>query len=306
MKIGIMGAGALGSLIGGYFFQAGEDVILVGRRWNIDPIIKNGLKFIPLNSDKIINLKIKATIEPSDCDIQDLVILTVKAFDTEKALQDAEPMIEKGHTRILCMQNGYGTEKIAVKLYGNKNILRGITSNGALIIEPGCVKHTGYGDTFIGVLDKSTKYEDILDIFNSTVLKAEFVENIEEKIWGKVLVNAAINPFGAITRLRNGQLLENNKIVECMKSVVIEGVNVLNSIGLKLNMEDSIQNAIKVAKLTANNKNSMLQDIEKGRRTEIDFINGAISRLGKKNGIPTPMNDLLVALIKGIEYNLKN
>jgi len=300
-----MGAGALGSLIGGYLAQSGQDVILVGREWNIAPIKKYGLKLSPFNLNKELNIKIKATTDAKTCEVQDLIILTVKAYDTKLALQDARPMINPKRTRILCLQNGYGTEEIAAELYGRAIVLRGVTSHGALI-QPGHVIHTGIGDTFIGRLEKSTEVNDIIDIFNSTIIKAKFVENINEIIWKKVLVNAAINPFGALTNLRNGQLLENPDIIKCMKDVVREGITVLKSNGIILNIDDAIENTINVAKRTAKNKNSMLQDIEKGRKTEIDYINGSISEAGKVNGISTPMNYLLTALVKGLEYSKRN
>ncbi len=300
-----MGAGAIGSLFGGYLKKSGQDVILIGKEWNVKPIKEHGLELVPFNSEDTLNIKIEATTDPATCGFQDLVILTVKAYDTKSALIDAEPIIKSGHTRILCLQNGYGTEIIASQLYGKSSTLRGVTSHGA-VITPGHVIHTGLGDTFIGQLDPNTKIDDIIEIFNQANIKTKFVENIQDIIWSKVLVNASINPFGALTKLRNGQLLENSDIVECMKQVIREGVNVLNSHGIKLNINNAIENAIRVAKMTALNKNSMLQDIEKGRRTEIDYINKAISELGKENGIKTPMNYLLTALIKGLEYSIKN
>ena len=297
-----MGAGAIGSLFGGYLQESGQDVVLIGRSWHIDPIIKNGLILVPFGSDKELNIKIEATTDPNTCGAQDLVVLTVKAYDTKKALEDARPLIKENYTRILCLQNGYGTENIAADLYGRKQTLRGVTSHGA-IISPGRVVHTGTGETYIGRLDNSTKVEDIIEIFNSTYIKVKYAENIQEIIWNKVLVNAAINPFGALTNLRNGQLIEIPDILECMKDVVKEGIKVLDAHGIKLNKEKSIENAVRVAQLTAQNKNSMLQDVEKGRRTEIEYINGAIAKLGSEKGIKTPMNYLLCALIKGLEYS---
>ncbi|MBD3227011.1 MAG: 2-dehydropantoate 2-reductase [Candidatus Lokiarchaeota archaeon] len=302
MKISIMGAGAIGSLFGGYLKNAGQDVTLIGRDWNIEPIKERGLELIPHNSDKKLTIRINATTDPNELEYQELIILTVKAYDTKRALKDMKPIVEDDYTRILCLQNGYGTENIAADLYSKAQVLRGTTSNGAQI-KPGLVIHTGQGDTHIGRLVSSTKVDDIIEIFNSTKLKAKFVENINKIVWNKVLVNVAINPFGALTNLKNGQLLEHSNIVECMKIAVSEGIEVLKSHGLKLNKQKSIQKAIKVAERTADNKNSMLQDIEKGKRTEIKYINGAISELSKEKNIETPMNDLLTALIKGLEYS---
>lgn len=300
MKIVIMGAGAIGSLFGGLLAKVGNEVSFVGRKQHIDEIRKDGLFIEGISEEH--SIKLKATTDVSELQAPDLIILTVKAYATAQAVQDAKPLF-KDNTYFLCLQNGLGTEDVASSILGQDRILRGTTSEGALFLEPGKIRHTGHGETIIGYSSPADGgiLRHIEQEFQKAGFKTTISNNIKRVVWEKIFVNAAINPFGALTGLRNGDLLTIPEIKDAMKTAVLEGIRVTEKLGVKLSEQSPVERAFEVARKTAQNKNSMLQDIEKRKKTEIDFINGALVRYGETVGISCPINAVLTALIKGLE-----
>lgn len=293
-----MGAGAIGSLFGGYLAKADNDVVLVGRNKHVQAIRKRGL-IIRNEDDDIIELKAVTSANQVKGPL-DLILLTVKAYDTKQAVLELESLVDDD-TCLLCLQNGLNTEKIVSETIDKS--LRGITSNGSLLLEPGIVLKTGKGNTLIGELDGSItqRAKKIAKSFSDAGLMAKVTNNIKGVVWSKTLVNSGINPLGAIVGVKNGELLRTPSLKQLMIRTVEEGVCVAEKIGISLE-EDPVLLTIKTAELTANNKNSMLQDILRHKKTEIDFINGAISKYGKRNKTCTPINDVLTELIKSLEY----
>lgn len=294
-----MGAGAVGSLFGGFLAESGNDVTLIGRKPHVTAIKQNGLVIDGVSGKHVVNVKAVTTTSEL-AETFDLVLLTVKAYDTAQAVVDAKKLL-RADSVLLCLQNGLGVEKVASEIVGRERILRGVTSNGALITKPGMVMHTGKGETIIGepyltIFEKTS----VTKILQKSGFAIKLSENIDGDVWTKVLVNAGINPFGALTGLKNGELISRSELKELMIETVVEGKNVAEKFHVKLE-GDPVSLLVKTAEMTAQNKNSMLQDIEKGKRTEIDFINGAVSCLGKTKNVLTPLNTLLTGLIKGLE-----
>jgi len=298
MKIVVLGAGSIGSLFGGMLARLGVNVVLIGRERHVRAIRERGLR---LKDEKELVVDVKATSNPLDAGKADILLLTVKAYDTKAAALDAKPLMKRD-TLVLCLQNGLGTEGEAAEILGKSRILRGVTSEGALLAAPGIVYHTGRGETIIGAPFTSlpSKVEEIVELFNEAGFDTRTSDFIEGDVWTKVLVNAGINPIGAITRLKNGEILKHPQLVEAMKVLVKEGVQVANKCKISFT-ENPVNKTIHVAKMTAENKNSMLQDLEKGKRTEIDYINGAIVRYGAMVGVDTPANLTVTAIIKALE-----
>ncbi len=300
VKIVIMGAGAIGSLFGGLLAKNGNDVNLIGRKPHVDKINQEGLIIEEKSGEH--QIKVPATVDPKTLEAPELIIITVKAYDTEQAIKDVQPLF-KSHTYLMCFQNGLGTEEIAESILGKDHIIRGTTSEGALFLEPGRIRHTGPGDTVFGTPneEQDSFLSHLKDVFEKAGFKTSVSDDIKRLVWEKIFVNVAINPFGALTGLRNGELLTIPQLKESMKAAVIEGVQVTEKLGLNIKRHTPIEKAFKVAKMTAMNKNSMLQDIEKGKRTEIDYINGALVKNGEKLGVSCPINSVLTALVKGLE-----
>ncbi|MFB0560912.1 MAG: ketopantoate reductase family protein [Candidatus Lokiarchaeia archaeon] len=299
MKVAVMGSGAMGSLFGGFLAKSGVNVTLVDKKPIVEAIKKNGLQIKGISGEH--KIKAKATHKPSAVGVVDLVLIIVKAYDTQQAVTNAAPLIDE-NTWVMCLQNGLGNEEVAARIIGKEKIIRGVTTNGAILEKPGKIIHTGAGETIIGrCFEPNTpEVDNIAQIITESGLTTSVTQNISGVVWGKALVNAGINPFGALTGLRNGELLEVPEIVVSMKELVMEGMEVAYKLGINL-LFDPVEKTFEVARETAKNKNSMLQDIEKGKRTEIDYINGAISKYGEKNHAPTPMNDLITSLVKALE-----
>jgi len=294
----VMGAGSIGSLFGAYLEEAGNDVVLVGRKEHIQAIRKNGLEIQDKVGARHIVKMSAATSTKQVKGPYDLILLTVKAYDVIKAVLEVRELIND-KTTVLCLQNGLGIEELVSAI---KMPIRGVTMHASLLLEPGIISHTGFGDTIIGEIDGSItkRAMTIADTLSNAGLNTRVTNNIDSVVWTKTLINSAINPVGALTGMKNGELLQVPALKKLMIRTIKEGVSVADKVGIDLK-ENLVSLTVKTAKLTANNKNSMLQDILRKKRTEIDFINGAISEYGRKNQVPTPVNNVLIDLIKALE-----
>ena len=295
-----MGAGSIGSVIGGHLAEAGYDVTLIDVwREHIDTINKNGLHIYGVSGDRLV--RVKAATPDMKMEPMDYIILSVKAYDTRRALASASHII-KEDTCILSIQNGIIPIEDFIAAGEIPYILRGVTNHGATLMGPGKVYHAGRGKTYIGCLTSAReKAIEMVEIFNNSGLEAEYVDNIDSILWSKLVVNIAINPLTAIARCRNGDLLSIQELMELMDMAIGEALKIAGALGIKLLYEDAYNHVRSIARMTANNKSSMLQDIERGRKTEVDYLNGVIVKYGEELGIDTPVNRVLLKLIKSIE-----
>jgi len=306
MRILIAGMGAIGSLLASYLSKEHE-IFAVGRPWHINQIRKRGyltLKVLYRSEKREIQLKHLATAFSVFSEEEfDYVFVTVKAYDTEQVLKEII------HSNIfsdcfVLFQNGLGNEEIARQILKDKNILRALTNNGANIPEPGVVIHAGLGETIIGGIygkRKDTLAGKVADILTSSGLPSKAVANIYPYLFRKILINATINPLTALLRVKNRAVAENEELKKLAIRVAEEVVKVAKAYGVSIENPEKI--IFDVAKKTGENISSMLQDILKNKRTEIDFINGAIIRMGKDKHIDTPTNEMIYLLIKALEQS---
>jgi len=239
--------------------------------------------------------KIKATTKIDKIDNNTLIILTTKITNSKKAVEPIKSLIKKD-TIILCLQNGLNSEDIVKEIIGDKClVLRGITAVGATFLESGTVEFNNLSYTKI---EKSSVSQDLADNFNKCGLKATVSENLKEDVWKKLIINCVLNPTSAILRVDNNGIadeklnpLKNVIVNECLKVAEKEGVK------FDFDFVDTINNAIKGSR----NLSSMHQDLIKGKKTEIDYLNGVVVKLGKKYGIKCPVNEGLVMIIKTLE-----
>lgn len=298
LRIAIIGAGAMGSLYGGYLSKGDNDVYLVDI-WedHINRINDKGL--IIVEKDVEILVKPRGITDSKDMGPMDLVIVFVKSIHTKNAIENNLPIIGP-QTMVLSLQNGYGNSDDISQYVQKSNIILGTTSHGATMLEPGKIKHAGKGKTYIGKLTRG-KDENLIkirDLLNEAGFETVISDNVMELIWSKLLVNVGINALTAILEINNGQLLEWEEGKELLVLAVSEGVRVANGLGLDFNKEEVVSHVMDVARATGENKSSMLQDILNKRKTEIEKINGAIVKEGEKIGLETPVNRVLVDLIK--------
>ena len=299
MKIGIIGAGAMGSLYGGLLSKQNDVYLIDIWKEHIDCINRDGLKIL---EDKVENIVYpKATTDSKLVPHLDLVIVFVKSIHTLKAIQSNQDII-LDDTVVLSLQNGYGNTEDIETLVKRENIIVGTTSHGATLLGPGKIKHAGVGMTYIGALDEKSRYkaEKIKGIMQNCGIDAEVSENILELIWSKLIINIAINPLTAILKIENGKLLESSYSLDLMQDLVYESVSIAKEIGLNLEKDETLEKVKNVANNTYSNKSSMLQDILNKRETEIDKINGAVVKVGEKVGISTPINSTIVKLVKSM------
>ena len=306
MKIAIIGAGAMGSLYGGNLSKSGNDVYLVDI-WeeHVKKIKNEGLKILENDNEIIVYPKAVTSVE--NVGAVDLAIIFVKSIHTGNAVKSNRTIFGE-NTMVLSLQNGYGNIEEIGKYIKLENIIAGTTAHGATLLGPGSIKHAGMGITHIGLLSGETnsKIEEILDILNKAGFDSVISDNVNKLIWEKLFINVGINALSAILKVKNGQLLEYEESMSIMKYAVTEAVNVAEASGMEFDIEKIIANVINVAKNTAENKSSMLQDVLNKRKTEIDTINGAVVMEGNKYGVKTYVNITLLNLIKTMENNYMN
>ena len=291
MRITVLGAGAIGSLFGG-FLSAHNDVTLVCREDHARAVNENGLKITGLSD---IHVRPKAVTSVEGLEPPEILFLTVKAYDTEKALEDAMKIISP-QTILVSLQNGLGNIEIISGKIPDARLVMGITSQGAILWSPGKVEHTGKSYTTLGGQDAGA----IVKVLNQAGIEASASEIINQEIWYKAIVNAVINPIGTLMKDRNG-ISREARFEKLARQIVSEGVTVANVRGIPLNEETAWKKVIKVATETSENICSMRLDVEKGRKTEIMQMNGAIAMYGKILEIPAPANGLLTALVQALE-----
>jgi len=298
MNIVIIGAGAIGSLLGA-MLSKNNNVVLIGRKNHVSVIKKSGL-IIKVKT----NLKVKINAETTAQKIRfnpDLLLLTVKAYDTESAIIQAKEKI-KPNTTVLSLQNGLDNIDKIKKHLNSMQIIAGVTTHGATFSEPGVINHTGIGSTIIGELkgDKTERIKKIVDLFNKAGIETIFSKNIIKDIWVKAIVNSSINPLTTFFQCKNGYLLENPILENLVEKIAEESTTVANVHGIKITHEDMIKKTKNVIKTTKENYSSMLQSYKKGKKTEIESINGKIVDIGKKHNIKPFMNEIMVYSINSI------
>jgi len=306
MNIAVVGSGAIGGLFGSILGMNGQDVTLVDV-WSdhVRQMQESGLIVVGPNGER--KVKVRATRRIEDAGTPDLIIIAVKAYDTEQAARDCMRIISHD-TMVLTLQNGIGhIEKIGAIL-GYGRIIAGTTSFGSTVLGPGKIKPSNIGEITIGELNgaATSRLADLADTLTKAGIETHVSDRIDSLLWTKLIVNVGINALTAITRLKNGELLDYPETVRLQALAVAEATAVARARGIGFLVDDPLKRVMDVARSTRDNKSSMLQDIERGTRTEIDFINGAIVAEGLKAGVPTPVNEVLTLLIKAAEKGAGN
>ena len=304
MKVCVLGSGAMGSSIGGLLADAGSEVYLIDT-WaeHVNAMNSQGLKLRVGSSDRTV--KVRAATDCRGIGQADLLIVLVKSYHTKEAIENANPIIGD-KTVIMSLQNGLGNEEIIEEVVGKEHVVGGRTFAGGSVLAPGhVIANTTGKQTYIGELDGTTteRVIRIAEEFKRAGLLITVSSNIVGIMWDKLLVNVATGALCGITRLPYGGLYKVAELMDCALEAVSEGIAVARASGVTLSTKDPREAWFKASEgLPEDFKPSLSQSLEKGLRTEIDFINGAVVRCGEKCKVPTPVNKTLVASIKGIEY----
>ena len=307
MKIVVLGAGALGCAIGGVLTEGGHEVWLINRgQVHVDAMNRDGLRMRDAGAERVVRVHAATSctgVEMSSGPI-DLVIVLVKSFHTREAILGAAPVVGE-RTVVLSLQNGLGHEDVLAEVVGRERVLAGKTYAGGVMLAPGhIIAGTRGKETRIGELDgsDSARARAIADAFSRAGLATTVSDNILGTMWDKLLVNVATGALSGITGLPYGELYRIPEIEACAVAAVAEAMAVARAAGIKLGTTEPRQPWLKAAEgLPFEFKASMLQSLEKGSVTEIDYVNGSVVRWGARYGVPTPVNQALVACIKGVE-----
>ncbi|MBW3623010.1 MAG: 2-dehydropantoate 2-reductase [Armatimonadetes bacterium] len=302
MKIAVLGAGAMGSLFGGHLAEAGEDVTLIDVwREGVDALNAGGVR-LEEKSGETRAIPVRATTDPMEVGPVDLVLVFVKCYHTAEAVRSAAPMIGP-ETAVLTLQNGWGNAPRIAEVAGEERVMAGITYHSATVLGPAHIQHAGRGITYIGELDGilSERLKRIADTFNAAGIETTPTDEVLKEIWSKLALNVCTLPTSALLRFTAGELVEHEGILNLMRGLLQEAVAVASAQRIPLDFDERWEAITGLLRRAAGAKASMLQDVEKRRRTEIDVINGAIVEAGKQLNLPTPHNEAMVWMVKALE-----
>jgi 2-dehydropantoate 2-reductase len=309
MKFLVMGAGAVGSVFGGFLAESGHDVTLIGRAAYMHAVRDNGLRISGIWGEHIIrNIKTFTSVKEIDKAAFDTILLTTKSFDTEEAVREILPFVGS-RALIVSLQNGIGNIETIAAVAGKEHTVGGRVIFGIEFIEPGHFRVTVIADkVLLGAISNGVPKERIIElasIINQAGIPTEPTDDINKFIWLKVLYNCCLNAPGAVLDTIYGKLGEFESTREIMHEIISEVLAVAKSRGIDMGYADAIayENDLygKLLFPTFAHHSSTLQDIRNGKKTEIEALNGAIVRLGKENGVPAPVNWTLTQLIHARE-----
>jgi len=301
LRIVIVGAGAIGCLFGIRLHGSGQSIVLIHHNRQTVASIRNKGVTLKELSGRIIRRRVEVNQSLSERDHPDLVVLTVKAYDTEMAARSLKRQVGR-KVPILSLQNGLGNIETLSRYFPASSIIAGTTTEAALQTRPGLIAHTGRGFTWIGeVTVRATKRcITIKKIFRNAGFRTETSSNINGVIWSKAIVNSAINPISALARVPNKDLLRIANLTDASRKLISEGLEVAQARGVRLSPRPALLLS-KILASSGKNRSSMLQDIETGKRTEIRQLNGWLAAIGKRLGVRTPYNSLIAQLVLGLE-----
>jgi len=295
-RIAVVGAGAVGGYFGGMFARAGAPMVFIGRQHFADAVNSKGL--ILDKSEGQERIRATATVEMSAVRDCPLILFCVKANDTSATTRQMAPFVRPDAT-VVCLQNGVDNAA-QVRAVANVAAVPAAVYVAVSVPESGRVKHLARGDLTIGPLSERTTH--LADIFIRAGIPCQVSENIEGELWLKLLRNCALNAISALGHIRYGQIIQSEDAKKLMEQIVDEVLAVACAAGVVLpgvdDRESGMAAAMDLATQMADAFSSTAQDLNRGQPTEIDALNGYISRRGAELGIPVPANHALFALVK--------
>ena len=292
----IVGTGAMACLFASRLSASGVDVTMLGS-WEagLAALRTIGVQIVREDGSED-TYPVRVISETRDCGRVDYALVLVKSWQTKQVANHLFQCLS-ANGMALTLQNGLGNREKLVEVLGTKRVSIGITTVGATLLGPGRVKSAG-GDVISLVAHPRLSY--LIDIFQNAGFVIENATDANALIWGKLIINAAINPITALLGIPNGELLERPFARKLLQETAREVATIAIKLGINLPYDDPIGAVETIARRTALNQSSMLQDIHRGAPTEIDAINGAVVQAGEQVGIDTPINETLFDLVKSI------
>lgn len=302
MKIGIIGSGAMGSVYAALLGDAGHDVWMFDR-WaeHIEAVRRAGIRVEGASGDRTV--RVSATCVAEEAGPCDLAVVATKAMDTGQAVRDGAAMVGPD-TLILTLQNGLGNAEQIAQVHDRERILVGIAGGfGAAVVAPGHVFHENWKALHMAELQGpiTPRLERTGRVWSEAGFKVGLAHDVDSMVWGKLLGNIAVSAPCAVSRLRIGQLRANTWAWGNALGCVRETLAVAQAKGIELPHPDPFEWLEEFVAALPTTRPSMLQDVEAGRPTEIDFIHGGVVREGETLGVPTPTCRVMVSLVKALE-----
>jgi 2-dehydropantoate 2-reductase len=300
MKVAVVGAGAMGSIFGARFHNAGLDTVLVDvARPLVEKINADGVAVVRGDDETVT--RVPATSDPASVGPVDLVVFFVKCYHTASAAETARALVGDG-TVVASLQNGWGNGDVLASAYDPGRVAVGVTYNSGTVLELGRVAHPGVGPTYIGPFDGGPDVAAPLrEALEAAGFEVHLSEPIRPEIWKKLILNAATLPTAALTGMHAGALTAHAGMKELVSETAREAVAVARALGYEIEAGERVDYIHALLEKAGPTKASMLQDFEAERRTEVDVINGAVVRAAEEAGVAVPLNRAFVALVKGWE-----
>lgn len=294
IKVAVMGAGAVGCYYGGMLARAGHEVVLIARPQHVDAIVRSGLRLQTTSFDERVALA--ASSEPGAVQGAQLVLFCVKSLDTEAAGALIRPQLASD-ALVLCLQNGVDNADRLRSVLPGQAVAAAVVYVATEMAGPGHVKHHGRGEL---VIEPSRASEAVAQALIAAGVPTEISGNVRGALWAKLILNCAYNAISAITQLPYGRAVAGEGIKEVMKGVVAECLAVAQAEGVQV-AGDAQAAVAGLADSMPAQFSSTAQDLARGKRSEIDYLNGLIVQRGEALGIETPANRVLWALVKLLE-----
>src|SRR5215472_1788466 len=295
-RIAVVGAGAVGGYVGGMFARAGAPIVFIGRRHFADAVNSKGL--VLDKSEGQERIRATATVEMSAVRDCPLILFCVKANNTSATATQMAPFVRPDAT-VVCLQNGVDNAN-QVRAIANVAVVPAAVYVAVSVPEPGRVKHLARGDLIVGPL--SERITLLADIFVRAGIPCRVSDNIEGELWLKLLRNCALNAISALGHIRYGQIIQSDDGKKLMEQIVDEVLAVARAARVVLpgvhDRQSGMDASMELAKQMADAFSSTAQDLNRGRPTEIDALNGYVVRRGGELGVPVPVNHALFTLVK--------
>jgi 2-dehydropantoate 2-reductase len=293
-----MGSGAVGGYFGGRLASAGYDVTFVARGPHLEALRSRGLRVQSPNGN--IHLpSVQATGDPAAIGPVDIVLFTVKMYSTVQAAQDMRPLVGDG-TGVISLQNGVESVDILSQAVGRDHVLGGVAYVASVITEPGLIVHTAMDHLIFGELDgrRSARVTEFYDACVASGFHATVSDDIAVDIWSKFVRLSVFSGMTSIARLPIGPLRDDPEILAMLQEAVRETVRVGEAKGIRFRAGLLDEVATMVRGLPPQAKSSMLEDLERGKPLELPWLSGAVVRLGREAGVPTPIHHFIATLLK--------
>jgi len=295
-RVAVVGAGAVGGYFGGLLARAGAPVVMIGRPAFVETVKKNGLFLDTLEFQE--NVRLEASTEMAAVDGAEVVLFSVKTTDNAATARAIAPLVSN-EALVLSMQNGVDNVE-QIRAAAGIEALPSVVYVAASVPRPGSVKHVGRGDLVLG--PGNVKTERIAALFARANVPCRISENIEGELWTKLVWNCALNSVSALGRAKYGQIAGSGDAWKVVETAVYEVLAVARAANIHPpGLEDAkaaLAGALRIATQMAEALSSTAQDLNRGKRTEIDSLNGYVSRRGAELGVRTPVNQALYALVK--------